>query len=224
MNKEFGKTITRLRKKKGLSQKEVCEKLGISQSLLSHYEKGIRECGLEFLYKTADLYDVSVDYLLGRTANPGGADSDARFIPDVDEVEDVNRIRSNTYCMINRKLLVNSTAVIYSLLSEINNKKLSKFVSDYLSVAEYNIFRKIYSLNENDDADIFSIDACSADDYCNALLNLNNAKINEIKSRIHFEGIEISDDILSEKYSDSYPSLNQMIKNAEKTLSHNFKL
>lgn len=43
MNKEFGRIITRLRKKKGLSQKEACAELGISQALLSHYEKGIRE-------------------------------------------------------------------------------------------------------------------------------------------------------------------------------------
>lgn len=58
--------MTELRSQRGASQKEAAEALGISQALLSHYEKGIRECGLDFLLKAASYYDVSCDYLLGR--------------------------------------------------------------------------------------------------------------------------------------------------------------
>ena len=68
MNADFPRILTLLRKEKGISQKEVAAKLGISQALLSHYEKGIRECGLSFVVKAADYYNVSCDYLLGRTA------------------------------------------------------------------------------------------------------------------------------------------------------------
>ena len=49
MNKDFPRIITFLRKERGLSQKQVAGDMGISQALLSHYEKGIRECGLDFL-------------------------------------------------------------------------------------------------------------------------------------------------------------------------------
>ncbi|HJI61805.1 MAG TPA: helix-turn-helix domain-containing protein [Ruminococcus bromii] len=66
MNKDFPRIITFLRKERGLSQKQVAGDMGISQALLSHYEKGIRECGLDFLVKTAEYYGVSTDYLLGR--------------------------------------------------------------------------------------------------------------------------------------------------------------
>lgn len=222
MNKEFGRIITHLRKKNGLSQKDACAQLGISQALLSHYEKGIRECGLDFLNKTAVFYGVSVDYLLGRTTNPNGNGSEPDAIPDVEDLEDVNRKKSNTYCMLNRKILINSTAVIYSILAEINNKKLNKCVSDYLSVAEYNVFRKIYSLKENNIEDVFTLS--NIEEYCNASQALNNAKINDIKMNNSIEGLELSDEILSEKFSDSYPSLRQLIKNAEKSLSQNFKL
>lgn len=222
MNKEFGRIITHLRKKNGLSQKDACAQLGISQALLSHYEKGIRECGLDFLNKTADFYGVSVDYLLGRTTNPNGNGYEPDAIPDVEDLEDVNRKKSNTYCMLNRKILINSTAVIYSILAEINNKKLNKCVSDYLSVAEYNVFRKIYSLKENNIMDVFTLS--NIEEYCNASQALNNAKINDIKMNNSIEGLELSDEILSEKFSDSYPSLRQLIKNAEKSLSQNFKL
>lgn len=48
-----------------LSQKDAAKALGVSQALLSHYEKGIRECGLDFLCRASLFYDVSTDYLLG---------------------------------------------------------------------------------------------------------------------------------------------------------------
>ena len=67
MERNFPVIISELRKEKGLSQKEAAAKLGVSQALLSHYEKGIRECGQSFLIRIADFYDVSCDYLLGRT-------------------------------------------------------------------------------------------------------------------------------------------------------------
>lgn len=65
MNETFSARLADLRKERGLSQKEAAEALGISGALLSHYEKGIRECGLQFICKAAAFYDVSCDYLLG---------------------------------------------------------------------------------------------------------------------------------------------------------------
>lgn len=62
----FASRMIELRTQRGVSQKDAAEALGISQALLSHYEKGIRECGLDFLLRAASYYDVSCDYLLGR--------------------------------------------------------------------------------------------------------------------------------------------------------------
>lgn len=67
MDRNFPIILCELRKEKGLSQKEAAAQLGVSQALLSHYEKGIRECGHSFLIKVADFYGVTCDYLLGRT-------------------------------------------------------------------------------------------------------------------------------------------------------------
>ena len=72
MNSDFPRIITLLRKERGISQKNAAAELGVSQALLSHYEKGIRECGLDFLVKAADYYHVSCDYLLGRSPEPAG--------------------------------------------------------------------------------------------------------------------------------------------------------
>ena len=68
----FARVITLLRKEKGITQKQAARDLGISQALLSHYEKGLRECGLDFLVKLCDYYNVSSDYVLGRSADRNG--------------------------------------------------------------------------------------------------------------------------------------------------------
>lgn len=67
MNKSFSGRLSELRKERGLSQKEAAVQLGVSQALLSHYEKGIRECGLDFVVKVSEFYGVTCDYLLGRS-------------------------------------------------------------------------------------------------------------------------------------------------------------
>jgi transcriptional regulator with XRE-family HTH domain len=77
LGRGFPQIIMALRRERGLSQKAAAAALGISQALLSHYEKGIRECGLPFLLRAADYYGVSVDYLLGRTQRRGAAQGDS---------------------------------------------------------------------------------------------------------------------------------------------------
>ena len=54
MNTDFPRIIALQRKERQISQKQAAADLGISQALLSHYEKGIRECGLDFLVKGAE--------------------------------------------------------------------------------------------------------------------------------------------------------------------------
>lgn len=72
MSADFALRLSDLRKEKNISQKEAASCLGVSQALLSHYEKGIRECGLDFLKRASDYYDVSADYLLGLTESRQG--------------------------------------------------------------------------------------------------------------------------------------------------------
>lgn len=59
--------IRSLRIDKGLTQQQVAKVLGISQNTYSQYEIGVLNYPVDALLKLADLYEVSVDYLLGRT-------------------------------------------------------------------------------------------------------------------------------------------------------------
>ena len=72
MTRGFSETMSELRRKKGASQRTAAADLGISQALLSLYENGAREPGLDFVCRACEYYGVSADYLLGRTDEPGG--------------------------------------------------------------------------------------------------------------------------------------------------------
>lgn len=59
--------IRELRKKRRLSQAQIGEALGMNQRTYAHYETGDREIPSEVWIALADYYEVSVDYLMGRT-------------------------------------------------------------------------------------------------------------------------------------------------------------
>ena len=71
MDRSFAETLLALRQGRNLSQRAAAADLGISQPLLSHYEKGTREPGLNFVCRVCDYYGVTADYLLGRASHPG---------------------------------------------------------------------------------------------------------------------------------------------------------
>ena len=59
--------IRNLREDRDLRQRELAEVLHVSQNTYSQYENGVIELTAEKLVLLADFYEVSVDYLLGRT-------------------------------------------------------------------------------------------------------------------------------------------------------------
>lgn len=62
--------LKELRERRKMSQVFLGMELNISQNAVSQYENGIREADYATLIAIADYFDVSVDYLLGRTDNP----------------------------------------------------------------------------------------------------------------------------------------------------------
>lgn len=62
--------IRDLREDRDLNQRQLAEYLNCSQQVYSNYELGQRDIPTDVLIKLADFYHVSIDYLLGQTANP----------------------------------------------------------------------------------------------------------------------------------------------------------
>ncbi len=67
MSAEFKDRFKMLRKELDFSQIEIAKKLSINRTNISHYEQGRTIPDADTLSKIADIFNVSVDYLLGRT-------------------------------------------------------------------------------------------------------------------------------------------------------------
>jgi transcriptional regulator with XRE-family HTH domain len=63
----LGIRIKSLRKEKKYSQLELAKLLNVSQSTIAYYEKEQKQPSHDTLTKLADIFNVTVDYLLGRT-------------------------------------------------------------------------------------------------------------------------------------------------------------
>ena len=78
MNKEvmqmkiIGQRLRILRQNAKLSQSRVAEVVGSRQSAVARYESGEAHVPAEMLVTLADYFDVSLDYIFGRTENPQG--------------------------------------------------------------------------------------------------------------------------------------------------------
>lgn len=62
--------LKELREKRKISQVKLAMDLSMNQNSISRYENGTREADYKTLIQFADYFDVSIDYLLGRTDNP----------------------------------------------------------------------------------------------------------------------------------------------------------
>lgn len=157
MNTVFPRMLTLLRKERGISQKQASEALEVSQALLSHYEKGIRECGLDFVVRAADFYHVSCDYLLGRTPDKTGAMIAVDEIPEQDPSAKENQMRGSILPVLNKKLVMNSLNILFDLLQKCGNKALTTEASATLMLAVYTVFRQLYSANTKNPEALFSV-------------------------------------------------------------------
>ena len=77
---DFGKRLKELRKRDGLTQKQLAERLWITKSMVSYYEQSLRAPSPEVLIKLSYIFHVSADYLLGiekgRTVDVSGLDDE----------------------------------------------------------------------------------------------------------------------------------------------------
>lgn len=86
---KLGEHLAELRKEKNYKQTELAEKLNVSQQVISNIERGVSAPDIELLKKIADIYNISLDQLVGRDFVATGADSLERriisYIKQMDE-------------------------------------------------------------------------------------------------------------------------------------------
>ncbi len=211
MNTDFPRIITLLRKERNISQKQAAADLGVSQALLSHYEKGIRECGLDFLVKTANYYNVSCDYLLGRCAEPMGKTDIPTEADSVQQGSDALTASQN--------MLIDSQKLIFSLLSKKGETVLEREIRNYLGLAVYRIFRVIYSANPKNDRRFFTVDVPSADGFTLSAMEMRKARAEAAARSGAMQNLTVTTNTISEEYPEYASSLLNQIKQCEEAVS-----
>lgn len=83
---EFSDRLKLLRKERKITQKELAEIINLSSGAIAMYETGNRTPDKEVLSAIADFFDVSLDYLLGRTDERSPADKIKAAISDDPEL------------------------------------------------------------------------------------------------------------------------------------------
>ncbi|WP_312814371.1 helix-turn-helix transcriptional regulator [Sedimentibacter sp.] len=93
-----------LREERKLSQQKLADEFDIAQSQIQNYETGGYQPNIETLHKYADYFDVSVDFLLGRTDIRHKPKAVKEYDLSSDEQTLVNRyryLRPNQYRILN---------------------------------------------------------------------------------------------------------------------------
>lgn len=198
---KFAIILSQLRKERGISQKKAATDLGISQALLSHYEKGIRECGLDFVIKCSEYYGVTTDYLLGVRDSRTGIAPDSLSQLDEDEEHSVSTLAKAT------KYLLDISAASSTESSKKN------YIYDYYMLS---IYRGALTLAKAGvlPKEMFKIDYTIARDLASAAIAVQDAKFVLIEDR--------SRTGLDQNFRDN--ALTTLIEEAEKHIIENYIL
>ena len=216
----FSRIITLLRKERGITQKQVAMDLGISQALLSHYEKGLRECGLDFLVRLCDYYNVSSDYLLGRTADRTGTVISVEDLPADNSTKD-SRFTGSVLPTMNKRLIFSSLNILYDKLAQCGNKELTTKVSDYIAMSIYKVFRIIYSSNKNNTQNLFDIKPTVFEGHTTAAQIKLCADINELLTdkQIDKNCFEMTSETIAKDYPQHSTGFFNVMKSAEEVVT-----
>ena len=109
----FSERLKSLRIQHNLTQKQIAEFLGTSQPSYQNWEKGTRKPSRNTIQKLADFFNVSTDYLLGKTD-----------FPDLDLEIDIDNAIDNSVAYDGTPITDNDREIIKNFLKDyFSNKK-----------------------------------------------------------------------------------------------------
>ena len=202
VNRSFPKRIALMRKERGLSQKQAAADLGISQALLSHYEKGVRECGLTFLVNIAEYYNVSCDYLLGRTRQRGLA----KALPE-DTADDTPAPMQAA-----KKQLLDTLHYLFEQLSLCSSRSIGSETVLFVQLAVSRVLHLFASASENG---LFGYTQPNARALADAAMTLSEAGLASQCGELEAPLFPSSEAVLHQQAADTADSVLALIEACE---------
>jgi len=217
---EFSRTLSLLRRERGVSQRTAAGDLGISQALLSHYENGVREPGLSFVVKACDYYNVSADFILGRTLSREGSMLTSEEV--LNAAEPGNVLQGSVMATLQSKLLSGAMGVLFGLLGKLGDKSAINAAASYLGSAVYQLYRHLYRTAGANEA-YFALDpaACAMGvaDADMKLAETQYARALRSQAAQRAEFPDLSAEALHDNYPGRCQSLTQVLSTADTRLN-----
>lgn len=162
--------IKELRTRIGIQQKDMASALGIGQSTLSQYETGARQPDYATLQKIANYFDVSIDYLLGRTSGsypeaPSPSVPGSKWIPVLGRVAAGTPIEAIEDILDYEEITPEMAASGDFFALQINGDSMEPKISD----------KDVVIVRKQDD--------CESGDIAVVLVNGEDATVKRIKKR-----------------------------------------
>ena len=216
---EFSRTLSLLRRERGVSQRTAAADLGISQALLSHYENGVREPGLSFVVKACDYYNVSADFILGRTLSREGSMLTHEEV--LNAAEPGNILQGSVMATLQSKLLSGAIGVLFGLLGKLGDKSaINAAAASYLGSGVYQLYRHLYRCaGANEKYFSLGADTCllGAADADMKLSELRYARA--LRGQTEEQFPDLSPEALAAAYPGRNQSLTQVLSTADARLS-----
>lgn len=130
---ELKDKIKSARKKKGLTQAELGEVLGVSQAMIGQYESGIRKPKIEQLMKIASALDIDINFLLDSIDSPALRAMQRTNSPLYDKYKQLLLSNNIKLTEIDIELINN-----FHKLNDSGQKRLIAYLADLLQIESYN--------------------------------------------------------------------------------------
>ena len=217
MREDFSRTLSLLRQEKGISQRKAAADLGVSQALLSHYENGIREPGLNFVTNACNYYNVSADFMLGRTLSRDGAIIVSEDLCDASQEK--GTLKGSIMATLQKKLVVNTACLLFDVLGALGDRAAITAAGAYLSDALYQMLRLLYRAAGGNES-YFSTPANTVEKgIVEADMMLSRAKYTDALTQCQSPFPSMSDQDLAEKYPGLAQSMAQVFHTTDERIS-----
>ena len=122
MANDFGKNLKIMRKLNNITQSEMARKVNASRSCISNYESGKRQPDAETINFIADFFDVSIDYLMGRSSVKLSVKNEK----ELEELQNLNRKANAIKILDLNNASLSTRCVILEFYAYLREKELKQ--------------------------------------------------------------------------------------------------
>ena len=152
----FGQRLSRIRKEKGFTQNEIADKVGVTSQAVSKWEKDLASPDIDILLKLSEIFDISVDELLGKETKktvlndkPSKKDIDKMIFKIIVTSADGDKVNVNLPLALVKALMDKDSGKI-NIVSSKNDALQNVDFREILSLVEQGVIGELLSADSAD--------------------------------------------------------------------------